>query len=85
MILSWYHKAWDEYLDWQKEDKKILKKINSLIEDTLRNPTEGIGRPEPLKHELTGAWSRRIDQEHRLVYMFTETTVTILSCKTHYQ
>ena len=74
MILSWYHKAWE-----------IKRYINSLIEDTLRNPTEGIGKPEPLKHELTGAWSRRIDQEHRLVYMFTETTVTILSCKTHYQ
>ena len=69
MILSWYHKAWDEYLDWQKEDKKILKKINSLIEDTLRNPTEGIGKPEPLKHELIGAWSWRINREHRLVYV----------------
>lgn len=85
MILSWYHKAWDEYLEWQKEDKKMLKKINSLIEETLRNPTEGIGKPEPLKHELTGAWSRRINHEHRLVYMFNETTVTILSCRTHYQ
>lgn len=85
MILVWYHKAWDDYLEWQKEDKKMLKKINSLIEETLRNPTEGIGKPEPLKHELTGAWSRRINHEHRLVYMFDETTVTILSCRTHYQ
>lgn len=85
MILAWYHKAWDDYLEWQKEDKKMLKKINSLIEETLRNPTEGIGKPEPLKHELTGAWSRRINHEHRLVYMFDETTVTILSCRTHYQ
>ena len=63
----------------------MLKKINSLIEDTLRNPTEGIGKPEPLKHERSGAWSLRIVHEHRLVYVFTETTVTILSCKTHYQ
>ena len=85
MILSWYHKAWAEYLEWQKEDKKMLKKINSLIEDTLRNPTEGIGKPEPLKHALSGACSRRIDHEHRLVYVSTETTVTILSCKTHSQ
>ena len=69
MILSWYHKVWDEYLEWQKEEKKILKKNNSLIEDDLRNPTEGIGKPEPLKHELTGAWSWRINQEHRLVYV----------------
>lgn len=84
MLLSWYHKAWEEYLEWQTVDKKVLKKINTLIEDTLRHPTEGIGKPEPLKHELTGAWSRRITSEHRLVYVFDAETLTILSCKTHY-
>lgn len=85
MILSWYHDAWDDYVQWQTDDKKILRKINSLIEDTLRHPDEGIGQPEALKHELSGAWSRRINKEHRLVYIFDETTVTIIGCKTHYQ
>ena len=60
MILSWYHNAWDDYVQWQTDDKKILRKINSLIKDTLRHPDEGIGQPEALKHELSGAWSRRI-------------------------
>lgn len=85
MILSWYHNAWDDYVQWQTDDKKILRKINSLIKDTLRHPDEGIGQPEALKHELSGAWSRRINEEHRLVYIFDETTVTIIGCKTHYQ
>lgn len=73
------------YLYWQQTDKKTLRKINSLIKDTLRHPTEGNGNPEALKHELSGAWSRRIDREHRLVYVFTATDVTILSCRTHYE
>ncbi|WP_303963852.1 Txe/YoeB family addiction module toxin [Succinatimonas hippei] len=85
MILSWHTAAWEDYLYWQQTDKKTLRKINSLIRETLRHPTEGNGNPEALKHELSGAWSRRIDREHRLVYVFTESTVTILSCKTHYE
>jgi toxin YoeB len=60
--------AWEDYLSWQKEDKKILRKINELIKAIQRTPFEGIGKPEPLKYDLTGLWSRRIDREHRLVY-----------------
>jgi len=76
--------SWDDYLFWQKNDKKILKRINLLIKEIIRNPFEGIGKPEPLKHQLQGCWSRRIDQEHRLVYEITETTIKIISCKFHY-
>ena len=84
MILAWYDDAWSQYVEWQVNDKKILRKINSLIEDALRHPTEGIGKPEALKYSLSGAWSRRINEEHRLVYVFDETTLTVVSCKTHY-
>lgn len=84
MILAWYDDAWSQYVEWQVNDKKILRKINSLIEDALRHPTEGIGKPEALKYLLSGAWSRRINEEHRLVYVFDETTLTVVSCKTHY-
>jgi toxin YoeB len=76
--------SWDDYLYWQKNDKKILKRINLLIKETIRNPFEGVGKPEPLKHQLQGCWSRRIDLEHRLVYEITDTTVRIISCKFHY-
>ena len=84
MILSWYHKAWAEYLEWQKEDKKMLKKINSLIEDTLRNPTEGIGKPEPLVGNLSVYWSRRINDKERLIYKIDEKNIYILACRYHY-
>ena len=68
MITAWTEYAWEEYLQWQKEDEKILIAINDLIKDIKRNPFKGLGKPEPLKHDLAGWWSRRISGEHRLVY-----------------
>jgi toxin YoeB len=76
--------AWEEYVSWQKEDKKMLKKINDLIKEIQRNPFEGIGKPEPLKFDLAGFWSRRIDREHRLVYQFRDNDLLIFSCRYHY-
>ena len=76
--------AWDDYLYWQKTDKGLLKKINRLIEATVRQPFEGIGKPEPLKFEYAGYWSRRIDLEHRLVYKVEGETLTIVACRYHY-
>lgn len=84
MRLAWSTKAWGDYLYWQKNEKKKLKRINLLIKESLRNPFDGIGNPEPLKHELQGFWSRRIDKEHRLVYSFTEEELLIVSCRYHY-
>ena len=69
---------------WQKNDKNILKRINTLIKDIKRNPFEGIGKPEPLKYELAGCWSRRINSEHRLVYEVREREIVIISCRYHY-
>lgn len=71
-------------MSWQSEDKKILKKINDLIKDIQRTPYEGMGKPEPLKYDLTGLWSRRIDREHRLVYQANENEIVIYSCRYHY-
>lgn len=82
--IKWDFDAWEEYLYWQEADKKILKRINQLIKDISRNPFDGIGKPEPLKGNLTGLWSRRIDEEHRIVYMLEGETVLIFSCKGHY-
>lgn len=76
--------AWNHYLYWQSEDKKILKKINELIRDIERNGNEGLGKPEPLKHELHGYWSRRITNEHRLIYSIDQDDINIASCKGHY-
>jgi toxin YoeB len=76
--------GWEDYLYWQKNDKKILKKINSLIKEIIRTPYEGTGKPEPLKFDLTGFWSRRIDQEHRLVYRVYGEELHILACRYHY-
>ena len=76
--------SWNEYLYWQRKDKKILKKINDLIKDIKRNPFEGLGKPEPLKYELQGCWSRRITMEHRLVYEINEYGLVIISCRYHY-
>jgi toxin YoeB len=76
--------AWEHYLYWQINDKKILKKLNELIKDIERNSNEGLGKPEPLKHELSGNWSRRITDVHRLIYSFDEENIYILSCKSHY-
>lgn len=84
MNLQWTAEAWDDYVGWQREDKKTLKRINLLIKDTLRTPFEGLGKPEPLKHELSGAWSRRIDSTNRLIYMVEQEIVHIISCKDHY-
>ncbi|MCT4625833.1 Txe/YoeB family addiction module toxin [Halodesulfovibrio sp.] len=85
MNLSWTTHAWEDYLYWQKTDKKILKRINTLIKDTMRTPFDGIGKPEPLRFQLTGCWSRRINEEHRLVYkLTTDNTLHILQCKHHY-
>ncbi|HEX3529871.1 MAG TPA: Txe/YoeB family addiction module toxin [Thermoanaerobaculia bacterium] len=84
MKLTFTHSAWDDYLWFQGYDRKLLKRINLLIQDTLRTPFEGIGKPEPLKAGLAGHWSRRITDEHRLVYTATATEVTIVSCRYHY-
>jgi toxin YoeB len=83
-LLTWTPIAWEQYLYWQKTDKSILKRINLLIKDTLRNPTQGIGKPEPLKHNLSGFTSRRINEEHRLVYKIAIDSISIISCKYHY-
>jgi toxin YoeB len=84
MKLAWSITAWNDYLYWQKIDKKKLKRINFLLKETMRNPFEGIGNPEPLKHELKGYWSRRIDKEHRLVYSYTTEELIIVACRYHY-
>jgi toxin YoeB len=76
--------AWEDYISWQSEDKKILKKINSLIKEIQRNPYDGIGKPEPLKYDLSGLWSRRIDRDHRLVYQIINNELLVYSCRYHY-
>lgn len=83
-MISWFDEAWDDYLYWQTQDKKTLKRINALIKDCLRHPFEGIGKPEPLKHNLTGYWSRRIDDTHRLVYTYQDGALIIIACRYHY-
>jgi toxin YoeB len=84
MILSWAEMAWEDYLYWQKTDKKLLKRINALIKDAKRQPFEGLGDPEPLKHNWSGYWSRRINKEHRLVYKVTDDALIIVQCRYHY-
>ena len=74
----------EDYTSWQSEDRRMLKKINDLIKDIQRTPYEGMGKPEPLKYDLSGLWSRRIDREHRLVYQAYETEILIYSCRYHY-
>ncbi len=81
----WFDKAWEDYLYWQSQDKKTLKRINQLVRDVERNPFNGIGKPEPLKGELSGFWSRRIDNVNRLVYRINGDILEILSCKGHYE
>lgn len=76
--------AWDAYLYWQGQDKKTLKRINQLIQATVRMPFEGIGKPEPLKENLSGYWSRRIANDHRLVYRVTDTEIVIVACRFRY-
>jgi toxin YoeB len=84
MILSWAQHAWEDYLYWQKTDKKTLKRVNNLIKDIRRQPFEGLGDPEPLKHNWSGYWSRRIDREHRLVYKVTSEAIVIVQARYHY-
>jgi toxin YoeB len=84
MKLTFTPSAWEDYLWVQDHDRKLLKRLNSLIKDTLRTPFEGIGKPEPLKADLSGYWSRRITDEHRLIYAATATEVTIIACRYHY-
>lgn len=76
--------AWKDYLYWQTQDRKTLKRINELIRDIERDPFSGLGKPEPLKFGLSGCWARRIDQANRLVYLINENGINILSCKDHY-
>lgn len=83
-ILSWTERALNDYLYWQGQDKKTLKRINKLITDTMRSPFEGIGKPEPLKENLSGFWSRRIDESNRLVYAVDDNQITIIACRYHY-
>ncbi|MCW2477344.1 Txe/YoeB family addiction module toxin [Candidatus Symbiopectobacterium sp. NZEC151] len=84
MKLTWSEEAWEDYLYWQDADKRMVKKINALIKDVLRTPFEGKGKPEPLKHNLSGFWSRRITEEHRLVYAIAEGAILIAACRYHY-
>ena len=83
-LLSWTDEAWSDYLYWQTQDKKTLKRINKLITDVMRSPFEGIGKPELLKENLSGFWSRRIDDTNRLVYAVDNLAVTVISCRYHY-
>jgi toxin YoeB len=85
MELVWQTNAWEDYLYWQETDKKVLQKINELIKDSLRNPFNGIGKPEPLKGKYSGSWSRRITDEHRLVYAIKEKQLHVLQCRFHYE
>jgi len=84
MKLTFSTKAWESYLYWQSTDKKMLKRINTLIKDIQRSPYEGIGKPEPLKHGLAGYWSRRINDEHRIVYMHENNAILIAQLRYHY-
>lgn len=84
MKLSWADLAWDDYLYWQKTNKAILKRINMLIKEIKREPYSGVGSPEPLKHNLSDCLSRRINREHRLVYMVLENEIVIIQCRLHY-
>ena len=85
MKLTFTEAAWQDYLWFQEQNRPLLKRLNDLIRDTLRSPFRGIGKPEPLKGELSGYWSRRINAEHRLVYEVSEAALTIISCRYHYE
>ncbi|BDX39664.1 toxin YoeB [Tenuifilaceae bacterium CYCD] len=84
MRITFSKNSWEEYTSWQTEDKQMLRKINELIKDIQRHPYEGLGKPEPLRYDLSGFWSRRIDREHRLVYQVIEQDILIYSCRYHY-
>ncbi len=84
MRITFSKNAWEDYISWQHQDIKVLKRINDLIKDIQRNPYKGIGKPEPLKFDLSGFWSRRIDREHRLVYQVVGLDLLIYSCRYNY-
>ena len=84
MPIRFHPRGWEDYLCWQQTDKAMLRKVNALIEAIRREPFSGIGKPEPLRHDLRGYWSRRITNEHRLVYFVAGDTVDILQCRYHY-
>ena len=84
MRITFSKNSWEDYISWQTEDKKKLKKINELIKDIQRSPYKGLGKPEPLKYDLAGYWSRRIEREHRLVYQVIGDEIRIYSCRYHY-
>lgn len=84
MRLLWEDRAWDDYLYWQAQDRKTLKKINGLLRDIQRSPYDGLGKPEPLKGNLSGMWSRRVDNANRIVYYQRDNILFIVSCKGHY-
>lgn len=83
--IQWHGDAWDEYCEWQQADRAMLKRINALIKDVRRDPFTGIGKPEPLKHDLSGLWSRRINDKERLTYYLKDDMIVIVSCKGHYE
>lgn len=83
--LSWTAAAWSDYVYWQGQDKKTLKRINTLIKDMMRNPKDGIGKPEELRESLSGFWSRRIDDTHRLVYAIERHQIVVIACRYHYE
>jgi toxin YoeB len=84
MTIVFSKNSWEDYTSWQTEDKNMLRKINELIKDIQRTPFEGKGKPEPLKYDLSGYWSRRIDREHRLVYQIQDEKIIVYSCRYHY-
>lgn len=84
MKIIFLDQAWEDYLYWQNTDKTMLKKVNSLIKEIERLPFEGVGKPEPLKHNLTGLWSRRINLDHRLVYKIENESIILFQCRYHY-
>ena len=85
MFKIWFDEAWEDYLYWQAQDKKTLKRVNALLKDIERDNFDGIGKPEALKGELSGFWSRRIDDTNRLIYRIKNNTLEILSCRGHYE
>jgi len=83
-LICFRQQAWEDYLLWQQQDRRILKRINQLIRDIQRDPFSGLGKPEPLRHQFSGLWSRRINDEHRLVYTVLDDEIVIVQCRYHY-
>ncbi|MEO8168072.1 MAG: Txe/YoeB family addiction module toxin [bacterium] len=82
--VTFHAKAYDEFTEWARVDRKIFERLDGLIKESIRTPFAGTGKPEPLRHEFRGYWSRRITDEHRLIYSVSEDSITIVSCKSHY-